>query len=111
MNYHLNNLCVLVAFLVLVYISSTTNQEVGRVANKLTTGWVNTLLILLIVTLTMTEHLRLGLLVTLVYLISVVRFNNGLQENFDSKPGPSPLNCDTYGDSREKTGSAYYPIN
>ena len=36
MNYHLNNLCVLVGFLVLVYISSTNNQEVGRLANKLT---------------------------------------------------------------------------
>ena len=111
MNTHLNNLCVLVAFLVLVFISSTTNPEVTRVANKLTTGWVNTLLILLIVTLTMTENLRLGLLVTLVYLICVVRFNNGLTENFQSKPGPSPLNCSTYGDSKEKTGTAFYPLN
>lgn len=111
MNTTLNNLCVLVGFLILVFISSTQNQEVTRVANKLTTGWVNTLLILLIVTLTMTENLRLGLLVVLVYLISVVRFNNGLHENFKSKPGPSPLNCDTYGNSREKTGTAFYPIN
>ena len=111
MNTTLNNLCVLVGFLILVFISSTQNQEVTRVANKLTTGWVNTLLILLIVTLTMTENLRLGLLVVLVYLISVVRFNNGLHENFQSKPGPSPLNCDTYGNSREKTGTAFYPIN
>ena len=111
MNTILNNLCVLVGFLILVFISSTQNQEVTRVANKLTTGWVNTLLILLIVTLTMTENLRVGLLVVLVYLISVVRFNTGLHENFESRAGPSPLNCNTYGDSREKTGTAFYPLN
>ena len=111
MNQHLYNLCVLIAFLIIVFISSTQNMEVRRVANKLTTGWVNTLLILLIVTLTMTENLRCGLLVTFVYLISVVRFNNGLTENFESKPGPSPLNCSTYGNSRENTGTAFYPLN
>ncbi len=109
-NTHLNNLSVLIGFLVLVFVSSTENKEVERVANKLTTGWVNTLLILLIVSLTMTENLRLGLLLSLVYLIAVVRFNHGLVENF-SQNGPSPLNCSTYGNSREKTGSAFYPIN
>ena len=111
MNQHLNNLCVLIGFLIIVFISTTNNNEVKRVANKLTKGWVNTLLILLIVTLTMTEDLRCGLLVTFVYLISVIRFNNGLTENFESKPGPSPLNCSTYGKSRENTGTAFYPIN
>tara|TARA_B110001469_G_C9306432_1_gene166058 strand:- start:9 stop:344 length:336 start_codon:yes stop_codon:yes gene_type:complete len=109
-NTQLDNLIVLISFLVLVYISITNNQEVKRVSNKLTTGWINTLLIMLILLLTMTENLRVGLLVSLLYLIVVVRFNNSLTENF-SQYGPSPLNCKTYGDSKEKTGSAFYPIN
>tara|TARA_B100000795_G_C22707140_1_gene402023 strand:+ start:249 stop:584 length:336 start_codon:yes stop_codon:yes gene_type:complete len=109
-NIHLDNLTVLISFLVLVYISITKNQEVRRVSNKLTTGWINTLLIMLILLLTMTENLRLGLLISLLYLIVVVRFNNGLTENF-SQYGPSPLKCSTYGDSKEKTGTSFYPIN
>jgi len=109
-NTQLDNLIVLISFLVLVYISITNNQEVKRVSNKLTTGWINTLLIMLILLLTMTENLRVGLLVSLLYLIVVVRFNNSLTENF-SQYGPSPLNCKTYGNSKEKTGSAFYPIN
>lgn len=110
-NSYLNNLSVLVAFLVLIFLTTTDNQEVRRVSNKLTSGWVNTLLILLIISLTMTENLRVGLLVAVLYLIVVVRFNNGLTENFQSRAGPSPLNCDTYGDSKEKTGTAFYPLH
>ena len=65
---------------------------------------------MLILLLSMTENLKVGLLISLIYLIVVVRFNNGLTENF-SKYGPSPLNCKTYGDSKEKTGTSFYPIN
>ena len=79
-NTYLNNLGVLVVFLVLVYVSTTNNQEVRRVSNKLTTGWINTVLIMLILGLSMTEDLQIGLLVTVVYLIAVVRFNRDLKE-------------------------------
>ncbi len=109
-NTQLDNLVILVAFVVLVFISTTNNQEVRRVSNKLTTGWVNTVLIMLIVGLSLTENLRLGLLVAVLYLIAVIRFNRDLQENF-SKPGPSPLNCATYGNSKERTGTAFYPLH
>ena len=109
-NSHLNNLGVLIVFLVLVYVSITNNMEVRRVSNKLTSGWVNTVLILLILGLAMTEDLRIGLLVSVLYLVAVVRFNNGVQENF-SVSGPSPLNCATYGDSKERTGTAFYPLH
>ena len=60
-NTYLNNLGVLVVFLVLVYVSTTNNQEVRRVSNKLTTGWINTVLIMLILGLSMTEDLQIGL--------------------------------------------------
>jgi hypothetical protein len=109
-NTYLNNLGVLVVFLVLVYVSTTNNQEVRRVSNKLTTGWINTVLIMLILGLSMTEDLQIGLLVTVVYLIAVVRFNRDLKENF-SQRGPSPLNCETYGNSKEKTGTTFYPLH
>ena len=109
-NTQLDNLVILVAFVVLVFISTTNNQEVRRVSNKLTTGWVNTVLIMLIVGLSLTENLRLGLLVAVLYLIAVIRFNRDLQENF-SKPGPSPLNCATYGNSKERNGTAFYPLH
>lgn len=109
-NTQLDNLVILVAFVVLVFISTTNNQEVRRVSNKLTTGWVNTVLIMLIVGLSLTENLRLGLLVAVLYLIAVIRFNRDLQENF-SKPGPSPLNCATYGNSKERAGTAFYPLH
>jgi hypothetical protein len=109
-NTQLDNLVILVAFVVLVFTSTTNNQEVRRVSNKLTTGWVNTVLIMLIIGLTLTENLRLGLLVSVLYLIAVIRFNTDLQENF-SKPGPSPLNCATYGNSKEKSGTAFYPLH
>jgi hypothetical protein len=108
-NSHLNNLGVLIVFLVLVFMSITNNMEVRRVSNKLTSGWVNTVLILLILGLAMTEDLRIGLLVSVLYLVAVVRFNNGTHENFMS--GPSPLNCSTYGDSKKKTGTAFYPLH
>ena len=109
-NTQIDNLVILVAFVVLVFISTTNNQEVRRVSNKLTTGWVNTVLVMLIIGLTLTENLRLGILVAVLYLIAVIRFNNGINENF-SNSGPSPLNCATYGDSKEKTGTAFYPLH
>lgn len=108
-NNHLNNLAVLVVFLALVFMSVTNNMEVRRVSNKLTSGWINTVLILLILGLAITEDLRIGLLVSVLYLVAVVRFNNSSHENFRS--GPSPLNCSTYGDSKQKTGTAFYPLH
>ena len=65
---------------------------------------------MLIIGLTLTENLRLGILVAVLYLVSVIRFNNGSQENF-SQRGPSPLNCKTYGNSKERTGTAFYPLH
>jgi hypothetical protein len=109
-NTQIDNLVILVAFIVLVYMSTTNNKEVRRVSNKLTTGWINTVLVMLIVGLTLTENLRLGLLVAILYLVAVIRFNNGLHENF-SQLGPSPLNCSTYGNSKERTGTAFYPLH
>ena len=53
----LNILFVLISFLILVCISTTNDQEVRRISNKLTTGWINTLLIMLILLLSMTENL------------------------------------------------------
>ena len=108
-NSHLSNLGVLLVFLALVFMSVTNNMEVRRVSNKLTTGWINTVLILLILGLAVTEDLRIGLLVSVIYLVAVVRFNNGTHENFRS--GPSPLNCSTYGDSKKRTGTAFYPLH
>ena len=108
-NSHLSNLGVLVVFLALVFMSVTNNMEVRRVSNKLTSGWINTVLILLILGLAVTEDLRIGLLVSVIYLVAVVRFNNGTHENFRS--GPSPLNCSTYGDSKKRTGTAFYPLH
>ena len=108
-NNQLNNLVILIVFLVLVFTSITNNMEVRRVSNKLTTGWVNTVLILLILGLSITEDLQIGLLISVLYLVAVVRFNSGSNENFIS--GPSPLNCSTYGDSKKRTGTAFYPLH
>lgn len=110
MNSHLHNLLVLLIFVVLVFVSTSNNDEFRRVINKLTTGWINTVLILLILGLSMTENLRVGLLVSVIYLISVVRFNRNLTENF-SQPGPNPLDCKTYGNSKKNTGTAFYPLH
>lgn len=97
----------LILVIVVLFLSYTNNRKVKKVGRQLTTGTVNTVLILLIIVLTLTEDVQIGFILTLMYLLMLVRFNK--QENFIS--GPSPLNCETYGDSKKKTGSAFYPIN
>lgn len=109
-NTNLDYLLTFLSFLILVFISNTKNQEVKRISNKLTKGWINTLLILLIICLSMTENIRIGLFMAFIYILCVVRFSDSPMEYF-SNYGPSPLNCSTYGDSRKKTGSSFYPIN
>ena len=48
------------------------------------------------------------LLLSIIYLVVLIRTNH-TKEQFRS--GPSPLNCKTYGDSKEKTGVAFYPLH
>lgn len=96
---------VLVALALLA--GTTNNKKVSRIGRQITTGYVNTILILLIIVLTLTEDLQIGFMLTLIYLILLVRFKK--QENFES--GPSPLNCNTYGSSKVNTGTAFYPLH
>ncbi len=103
--YH--NILLLILAILVLFLSVTNNRKVKKVSQQLTNGNVNIVLILLIILLTSTEDINSGFLLTLVFLIMLIRFNT--KEGFVS--GPSPLNCDTYGDSREKTGSVFYPLN
>ena len=103
----MNNLynIFLVLLLVITYyiaISNTIvdNQKINSLLNKLTSGSVNTLLLLAIIVLSMTEDLQIGLILATIYLLVIIRVKK-VNENFRS--GPSPLNCSTYGNSREKT--------
>ena len=100
------SLCVLL-ILVTLLVSTTNNKKVSRIGRQVTTGYVNTVLILLIIVLTLTEDLQIGFTLALLYLILLVRFNK--RENFES--GPSPIKCDTYGDTKKKTGTAFYPLH
>ena len=96
-----------VIIILALFIGTTNNNKVRKLGNQLTQGTVNTVLILLIIVLTLTEDLQVGFMLTLIYLIMLVRFNR--RENFES--GPSPLSCKTYGDSRKRTGVAQYPLH
>ena len=100
------SLCVLLIVVTLL-VSTTNNKKVSRIGRQVTTGYVNTVLILLIIVLTLTEDLQIGFTLALLYLVLLVRFNK--RENFES--GPSPIKCDTYGDSKKKTGTAFYPLH
>ena len=101
--------CVLSMLLIILtlFIAATNNKKVAKVSHNLTEGSVNTVLIVLIIVLTLTEDMQVGFVLTVLYLIMLVRFR--VRENFES--GPSPLNCDTYGDSKKKTGIAQYPLH
>ena len=50
----------------------------------------------------------MGFVLSLIYLVILVRFNE-YAEKF--KSGPSPLSCDTYKNNKEKTGGTFYPLN
>ena len=110
-----NNLnLVLLTILVFALFFSAVSNKVGeesktnRILKKLTQGKVNTLLLLLIIGLTLSEDLQVGFLLAAIYLVVLVRTQKS-REDFES--GPSPLNCKTYGDSKEKTGTAFYPLH
>ena len=68
-----------------------------------------TILIIVIITLVLTENIKIGFYLTILYLFLLIKYNN--VENFKSERGYSPLNCKTYGDSRKKTGSSFYPLH
>lgn len=98
--------CVLLV-LVTLFVGTTNHRKIAKIGRQVTSGYVNTVLILLIIVLSLTEDLQIGFTLALLYLILLVRFNK--RENFES--GPSPLKCDTYGDKKKKTGTAFYPLH
>tara|TARA_Y200000002_G_C22638473_1_gene645804 strand:+ start:288 stop:635 length:348 start_codon:yes stop_codon:yes gene_type:complete len=101
-------LLIIVVFYVTLSNQVVNNPKISNVLNKLTSGSVNTLLLLLIIGLTLSEDVNIGFLLAVVYLVVLIRTNKN-KEGFES--GPSPLDCKTYGNSREKTGVAYYPLH
>ena len=109
-NLNLVLLTILIFALLFVAASNSVEKDskTNRILKKLTEGKVNTLLLILIIALTLSEDLRVGFLLAAIYLVVLVRTQK-TKEGFES--GPSPLNCKTYGDSREKTGVAFYPLH
>lgn len=109
----LNNLLLTVLIIIVLFVSVSNeivnNQKINNLLNRLTNGSVNTFLLLCIIGLVLTEDLRVGLILSVIYLVILIRVNRSLNEGF--RAGPSPLSCNTYGDSRKKTGSAFYPLH
>jgi hypothetical protein len=99
---------IVIIFYVSVSENVVNNSKVNNVLTKLTNGEVNTVLLLAIIGLTLTEDLHIGFLLANIYLIVLIRSNKN-KEGFES--GPSPLNCKTYGNSKEKTGTSFYPLH
>jgi len=108
----LYNLLLLILIVIVYYVTVSNNivnnPKVNNVMNRLTEGSVNTVLLLVIIGLTLTEDLNIGFLLSIIYLVVLIRTNH-TKEQFRS--GPSPLNCKTYGNSREKNGVAFYPLH
>ena len=108
----LYNLLLLILIIVIYYVTVSNNivnnPKVNNLMNRLTEGYVNTVLLLVIIGLTLTEDLNVGFLLSIIYLVVLIRTNH-TKEQF--RNGPSPLNCKTYGDSKEKTGVAFYPLH
>jgi hypothetical protein len=104
--------CVLYIILIasILYVSISKNNKLEEIGRKLTQGKINTLLILVIITLILTENVNLGILLSILYLLTLVRFNTK-KENFQSEYGPSPLNCDTYRNKKDKIGNTQYPLH
>ena len=102
--------CVIYVLLILAtfFISVSNDEKLRRASNKVTHGQVNTILIVVIIALLLTVDVVMGFLLAVIYMIALIRFNKD-SENFQS--GPSPLACATYGDSKKKTGSAFYPLH
>lgn len=114
MNMNMNmyiNILTLILVVSIFYVSMSQNNNLKNLGNRLTSGQINTVLILVIITLILTENIQLGLLVTILYIIMLIRFNkkNETQENFESEYGPNPLDCKTYGDN--KNGTSFYPLH
>lgn len=109
-----NNMDCLVKLILIIFILIivlTDNKNVRNVSKKLTSGTTNTLIILAIIVLTLTENLKIGFYLTIIYLFLLIKYNVNSKENFKSEYGYSPLDCKTYKDSKNKTGSAYYPLH
>ena len=106
----INLLCLIGLFVLVFYTAISENNRLKDVGHKITEGQINTVLILVIIVLVMTENLQVGFLLLVIYTILLFRFNNkNNKEGF--RPGPSPLDCKTYGDSNKRVGSAFYPLH
>ena len=108
-----NSDCVinLILIIIVFMLILTDNDQVRKISRKLTSGSVNTILILAIIAIVLTENIKVGFYLTIVYLFLLIKYNQNNTENFKSEYGYSPLDCKTYGESRKKTGSAYYPLH
>jgi len=110
--YYSGLLIILIVITMYLGISNhvVNTPKVNNLLHRIVDGQFNTLLIFLIIALTLTEDLNLGFLLCMIYLIILVRIHR-LQSKENFKSGPSPLRCKTYGNSREKTGVAFYPLH
>ncbi len=100
----------IILIFILVLLFTNKNKTINNISNKMINGYMNTVLILLIITLILTENIKMGFYLTVIYLFLLIK-NKKKLEFFNSNYGYSPLDCKTYGDSRKKTGSVFYPIN
>jgi hypothetical protein len=99
---------IIIVYLVTIPDNIVTNSKLNNIMNKLTHGSINTLLLLSIIGLTLVEDLNIGFLLCIIYLVILIRTNHPIQH---FRSGPSPLNCKTYGNSKEKNGVAFYPLH
>tara|TARA_B100000989_G_C19216110_1_gene333905 strand:- start:159 stop:548 length:390 start_codon:yes stop_codon:yes gene_type:complete len=106
----LNLLCLIGLFVLVFFTAISESKRLKDVGHKITDGNINTLLILVIIVLVMTENLQVGFLLLVIYTVLLFRFNVK-KNNEGFKPGPSPLDCKTYGDTNKRVGSAFYPLH
>lgn len=100
----------IILIIILFLVFTTNNVEVNKISNKMVNGNLNTILILVIITLILTENVKIGFYLTIIYLVLLMKKNHNI-ENFDSDLGYSPLDCNTYGESKKKTGNSFYPLH
>ena len=103
----------IILIIIIISLAITNNKEIKNIGQKITDGYMNNLIIIIIIALTTSENMKIGLYLTIIYLFLLIKYNKNFKKftNFKSQHGYSPLNCKTYGNSKKKTGSTFYPLH
>ena len=73
-----NNEClikIILIVIIFILVLNNNNKTIQNFGNKITSGYINTILIVVIIGLILTENIQIGFYLAIIYLFLLIKYN------------------------------------